>query len=167
MKVTASAKFIRISPRKARLVVDAVRGLSASEAERVLQVMNKKSAEPVLKLLRSAIANAQQNFQLQKENLFIAEIVVNEGMTIKRFMPRAFGRASGIRKRTSHFSIALEEKKEVQKEKKGKVVVEEKKEKTETVAKKKPALKKKTTEVKAKGKKSTEKKKTDKKNRTE
>lgn len=166
MKVTASAKFIRISPRKARLVVDAVRGLSASEAERVLQVMNKKSAEPVLKLLRSAIANAQQNFQLQKENLFIAEIVVNEGMTIKRFMPRAFGRASGIRKRTSHFSIALEEKKEIQK--KGKAVVQdEKKEKTETVAKKKAAPKKKTTEVEAKGKKSTEKKKTDKKNRTE
>jgi len=110
MKVQATAKFIRLSPRKARLVVDSIRGLSVLEAEKALTVMNKKGAEPVLKLLKSAIANAEHNFKLSKENLYVAAITANEGMTIKRFTPRAFGRATMVRKRTSHLNIVVDER---------------------------------------------------------
>lgn len=110
MKVRAVAKFIRYSPRKTRLVVDVVRGKSVAEAERLLMFMNKKAAEPVLKVIRSAAANAEHNFKLKKDQLVVAEIQANEGFVMKRFRPRAFGRAATLRKRTSHVSVVLEER---------------------------------------------------------
>jgi len=109
MKIEASAKSVRISPRKARLVVNEVRGLSVIQAESILQFMNKKGAEIVLKVVRSAAANAVHNSNLAKKDLIVSEISVNEGFTIKRFMPRAFGRATPIRKRTSHIRVVLAE----------------------------------------------------------
>lgn len=100
-----------MSPRKVRLVVDLIRGLDVDDAEVQLQHHAKRGATPILKLLRSAIANAQHNFNLNRGNLFISEIRVDEGPTLKRFRPRAFGRAGTIRKRTSHIMLALEERK--------------------------------------------------------
>lgn len=107
MKVKASAKMVRISPRKVRLILDEVRGLSVADAERVLQFMNKKGAEPTLKLIRSAAANAVNNFNMDRDSLKIVKLTANEGPTIKRYMPRAFGRATQIRKRTSHLEVEL------------------------------------------------------------
>lgn len=109
MQVTAKAKFIRISPRKVRLVVDALRGLSVEAAKNQLVNMNKKAALPVRKLLESAMANAVNNYELKEDNLFVKIIEVNEGPTLKRWMPRARGRATPIRKRTSHINIILGE----------------------------------------------------------
>ena len=110
MDVRAVAKFIRVSPRKARLVVDVVRGKSVAEAERLLMFMNKKAAEPVLKLVRSAAANAEHNFKLKKDQMYVAEIQANEGFVMKRFMPRAFGRATTLRKRSSNITVVLRER---------------------------------------------------------
>lgn len=100
-----------MSPRKVRLVVDAVRGLPVAAAETRLQFLPKLAAEPVLKLLRSAIANAEHNFHLKKEDLVIKTLVVDQGPTIKRSRPRAFGRAAPIRKRTSHITLVLADEK--------------------------------------------------------
>ncbi len=96
-----------MSPKKVRLVIDAVRGKKAAVAVRQLAFLNKKAAEPVLKLLNSAIANATHNHSLKKDTLEIAEIRVDGGRTLKRWRPRAFGRAGKIRKRTSHIQIVL------------------------------------------------------------
>ncbi len=112
MKVEATAKAVRISSRKARLVIDQVRGMSVVQAESVLKFMNKKAAEIVLRVLQSAAANAQHNHNLAKKDLKISEITANEGFTIKRYRPRAFGRASQIRKRTSHIRVVVEETEE-------------------------------------------------------
>lgn len=110
MEIRAKAKFVRISPRKARLVVDQVRGLTVVEAEKVLRFMNKKAAESVLKVVQSAAANAEHNNKLSKENLIVAKITATDGFTMKRWTPRAFGRATTIRKRTSHIEVILDEK---------------------------------------------------------
>lgn len=160
MQVKATAKFVRLSPRKARLVVDAVRGMSVIDAEKELAVMAKKGAEPVMKLLKSAVANAEHNNKLKKENLYIAEIAANEGMTIKRYRPRAFGRATMVRKRTSHLSIVLDEKTAGKETQKAEVKKEAAK---KSPAKKKPAAKKATPKKKATAKKPAAKKTTDKK----
>ena len=96
-----------MSPRKVRLVIDAVRGLRALEAETRLQFIQKDASRPVLKLLRSAMANAEHNAQLKKEDLFIKKITADGGPSLKRFAPRAFGRAAPIRKRTTHIEIVL------------------------------------------------------------
>lgn len=109
MEVKASAKYIKISPRKLRLVADVIRGLGLEEAFSQLRLTNKKAADPLAKLLDSAQANAENNFELEKNNLFIKEIRVNEGPTLHRWMPRARGRATPIRKRTSHIEILLGE----------------------------------------------------------
>lgn len=109
MKITAKAKHIRMSPRKVRLVVDAVRGKNVIEAMDALKFMNKLATNPVTKLINSAIANAHHNYEIEKDNLKIDEIRVDEGATLKRWMPRAFGRATPIRKRTSHISLVLGE----------------------------------------------------------
>ena len=109
MEVTATAKFLRISPRKARLVADMIRGLETNKALDQLAAANKKAAGPVEKLLRSAVANAVNNFELDKDNLRIKEIRVDEGPTLHRWMPRARGRATPIRKRTSHIKVLLAE----------------------------------------------------------
>ncbi len=153
MKVRATAKFVRISPRKARLVIDQVRGVSIAEAERTLQFMNKKAAEPVLKLIKSAVANAEHNNKQKKEHLYIAEITANDGFTMKRWRPRAFGRATKIRKRTTHLTVVLDETEEYKQE----AAAKAKKAKKTAKAKKESATKK--PEAKKEEKKPTAKKK--------
>jgi large subunit ribosomal protein L22 len=96
-----------MSPRKVRLVIDTVRGLPVSVAESRLQFMNKGAALPVLKLLRSAIANAEHNFKLDKATLTVKTITADGGPVLKRFQPRAFGRGAPIRKRTTHINLVL------------------------------------------------------------
>ena len=105
--VRAQAKYIRSSPRKARLVVDHIRGKSVDEARAILAHTPRAAAVPVLKVLESAIANAEHNHELLPEELRIHQVMVDEGPTIKRFRPRALGRATKIRKRTSHITINL------------------------------------------------------------
>ena len=107
----ASATHIRISPRKVRMVVDTVRGKSVSQALSILGFTRKKAALPVQKLLKSAVANAVENGGVNDvETLVIDRIMVDEGPTLKRYMPRARGRATPIRKRTSHIRIVLRER---------------------------------------------------------
>lgn len=110
MKVFASLNKFRMSPRKIRLAVDLVRGMSAEQARTQLRFLNKKAARPILKLLDSAVANAKNNFKLNEKNLYISEIFVNEGPTLKRWRARAMGRSAAIRKRTSNVRIGLEER---------------------------------------------------------
>jgi large subunit ribosomal protein L22 len=104
----AVARHVRISPMKARLVVDLVRGLPAKEALTVLQFAPQAASEQVYKVLASAIANAENNEQLDPDALLVSEAFVDEGPTLKRFRPRAQGRAYRIRKRTCHITIAVE-----------------------------------------------------------
>lgn len=112
MEVKAQAKFIRISPRKVRLVLGVVRGLTVEAARQQLRFMNKGAAEPVLKLINSAVANAINNFGLAEETLKVKTIVADGGPILYRYRPRAMGRASPIRKRTSHITVVLEGQKE-------------------------------------------------------
>ena len=107
----ATAKYIRISSRKVKAVIDLIRGKSVKEAEAILTYTPKAATEPVAKLLKSAIANAENNLDLNREELFVAEIYANQGPTLKRFRPRAHGRASAIRKRTSHITVVLDQAK--------------------------------------------------------
>ena len=107
MEVKAFARYIRMSPRKVRLVADHIRGISVTEAENRLSVSSKWAKDPVFKLLQSAVANAVHNFKLDKAKLSVKTIYVDGGPTLKRFRPRAFGRAAAIRKRTSHIGIIL------------------------------------------------------------
>lgn len=134
MQVKAHARFIRMSPRKVRLVIDLIRGARVEKAQTQLRFANKAAAEPVLKLLNSAIANAVNNFQLNKDDLKITAISADEGPILDRWQPRAHGRAMPIRKRCSHISITLE-------------AVEQKTKETkkEKVEEKKPAAKKRVT----------------------
>jgi ribosomal protein L22 len=108
--VRAQAKYVRSSPRKARLVIDHIRGKSVEEARAILAHTPRAAAVPVLKVLESAIANAEHNHELLPEELRIHQVMVDEGPTIKRFRPRALGRATKIRKRTSHITINLTNK---------------------------------------------------------
>lgn len=108
-EVTAKLRYIRMSPRKTRLVAAVVRGLSVSQAEAQLQVLRVKAAPVILKLIRSAVASAEHNFKLQPDNLYIKSISIDGGPVLKRYKPRAFGRASSIRKPTSHINIVLAE----------------------------------------------------------
>ncbi len=132
MDVKATAKFIRMSPRKVRLVVDVVRGNKLAEARNQLQFMNKAAAKPVLKLINSAAANAVHNFNLKEEDLVVKTIMADEGPTIKRWKPRAHGRAFPIRKRTSHILVVLSDGKDAKDVKDTKVGKEVKSEKKET-----------------------------------
>jgi large subunit ribosomal protein L22 len=107
----ASVTHVRISPRKVRMVVDTVRGKSVSQAMSILEYTRKRAAQPVQKLLKSAVANAVENDGVSDvDNLVIDRIAVDEGPTLKRFTPRARGRATPIHKRTSHIRIALRER---------------------------------------------------------
>ncbi|REK19780.1 MAG: 50S ribosomal protein L22 [Actinobacteria bacterium] len=112
MKVKAHARFVRQSPYKVRRVLDLVRGLPVEEAEHVLRLTSRGATEPVAKVLRSAIANAEHNHALDAEELFVAEAYANEGPTLKRYRPRARGRATQIRKRTSHITIVVSDRDE-------------------------------------------------------
>jgi large subunit ribosomal protein L22 len=104
----AEARFVRVTPMKARRVVDLIRGLPASEALTVLQFAPQAASEPVYKVLASAVANAENNDRLDPETLVVSAAYVDEGPTMKRFRPRAQGRAYRIRKRTSHITVAVE-----------------------------------------------------------
>jgi len=104
----AIARHVRVSPMKARRVVNLVRGLPAREALTVLQFAPQSASEPVYKVLASAIANAENNERLDPDSLLVAECYVDEGPTLKRFRPRAQGRAYRIRKRTSHITMVVE-----------------------------------------------------------
>ena len=109
MEVQAHLRNLRISPRKVRLIADVIRGMNIDNAKIQLEFINKKSSQPILKLLNSAIANAKHNFNLNENNLYVSKIFVNEGATLKRWIPRAMGRASSINKRTSHITVVLDE----------------------------------------------------------
>ena len=108
----AVARTVRIAPRKARLVVDLIRGKQVGEAVAILKLTPKAASPIVVKLLKSAVANAEHNYDMDIDNLLISEAYVDEGPTMKRFRPRAQGRASQINKRTSHITIVVSEKKE-------------------------------------------------------
>ncbi len=124
-EVTAKLKFLRCGPRKARLVADLIRGKKVSRALDVLSLLNKEAARPIKKLLESAVANAKHNYSLSVEDLRVARITVDGGPSLKRWMPKAHGRATPIRERTSHINLFLtvmekkqkEEKKEIKEEK--------------------------------------------------
>ena len=105
----AIARYIRISSRKVKIVIDLIRGKSVKEAEAILRYTPKAATEPVLKLLNSAVANAENNLELNRDDLYVAEVYANQGPTLMRYRPRAHGRASRIRKRTSHITIVLDQ----------------------------------------------------------
>jgi ribosomal protein L22 len=107
VEVRAKARFVRTAPRKARLVMDHIRGKSVGDARAILRHAPRAAATDIAKLLESAIANAEHNFELDPEELRIQRATVDEGPTIKRFRPRALGRATPIHKRTSHMTITL------------------------------------------------------------
>ncbi|AIE58647.1 50S ribosomal protein L22 [Bacillus methanolicus] len=112
MQAKAVARTVRIAPRKARLVVDLIRGKQVGEAVAILKHTPKAASPIVEKVLKSAVANAEHNYEMDVNNLVVSQAYVNEGPTLKRFRPRAMGRASQINKRTSHITIVLSEKKE-------------------------------------------------------
>ena len=107
VQVRAVAKYIRTSPRKMRLVADLIRGKRAQEAWAILEYTPKRAAGPMKKCLESAIANAQNNNDIAPESLRVHRVMVDEGPTLKRFTPRARGRASAIKKRTSHITVVV------------------------------------------------------------
>lgn len=111
MPATASLYYLRIAPRKVRMVADLIRGKSAVQAQTILNFTTKKAAKPVLKLLNSAIANAKNNLKLDEAQLFISKLEVNEGPKLKRSRPRARGQAYEIQKKTSHINLVLDVKK--------------------------------------------------------
>ena len=107
MDVKATAKTVRVTPRKARLVLDLVRGKSVNEALAILKFTPNKAADEVAKVVKSAAANAVHNEQLDQNNLYIKSCYADESVVLKRFMPRARGSASGINKRTSHITVVV------------------------------------------------------------
>jgi len=109
MEVKAVAKYVRISPRKVRLVIDLVRGKRVDESLNILQFTPKRAAHIVRKLIKSAIANAEQKPDVDIDNLYIKCIYADEGPTLKRYRARALGRAVRIRRRTSHITVVLDE----------------------------------------------------------
>lgn len=138
MQVKAKLENLRIAPRKVRLSADLIRGLSTSEALAQLENGVKGANDYLIKLIRSAVSNGENNLGLDRDNLKIEKIIVNEGPTLKRWMPRAFGRASAILKRTSKVELVLEEieegknrktKEQLEKEKKARLVEKKKQEK--------------------------------------
>lgn len=110
METRAVAKFVRISPRKIRLVMDQVRGKQVGEALNMLSFAPQRGARILKKLVNSAIANAEQNTGVDVDSLYILRVYADEGPTLKRWRPRAQGRATSIRKRTSHLTVVLNEK---------------------------------------------------------
>ncbi|MBZ4688554.1 MAG: large subunit ribosomal protein [Clostridia bacterium] len=110
MEAKAVARYIRISPYKVRQVVDLIRGKDCKEALAILKFTPKRASKPVMKILKSAMANAEHNYEMDEDNLYISKIYVDEGPTLKRYKPRAMGRADMIRKRTSHITVVVAEK---------------------------------------------------------
>ena len=112
METRAVAKYVRVSPRKARIVIDTIRGKDVNEALESLQFNQRAVSETVSKVVTSAAANAEHNFGVRSENLYIKECYVDEGPTIKRYRPRAKGAASPINKRTSHITVVVSTREE-------------------------------------------------------
>ncbi|MBC7293736.1 MAG: 50S ribosomal protein L22 [Thermoleophilia bacterium] len=110
--VNATAKYVRISPRKAGDMARLIRGKSVAEAKAILALSPRAAARVVGKVLASAVANAENNHNMDADDLYVVQAYVNGGPTIKRFRPRAMGRATRIRKRTSHITVCVDEKKE-------------------------------------------------------
>lgn len=106
----ATAKTIRVSPRKTRLVLDLIRGKDVKEALGILSLTPNKAAEVTYKVVKSAAANATHNFQMDEDKLYVKECYANEGITLKRYMPRAKGSASPINKRTAHITVVVAER---------------------------------------------------------
>ena len=109
-KVKATAKYVRISPTKVRQLTRLIAGQHVDEAKRILQFADKSAADPLLKVLNSAIANAENNDDLDPDELYVDKAFADEGPTLKRYLPRARGRADLMRKRTSNITITLEER---------------------------------------------------------
>ncbi len=112
MEAKAIAKFIRISPRKVRHVVDLIRGKDVNEALAILRFTPKRASKPVAKVVQSAASNAEHNYDMDQENLYVAKAYVDEGPTLKRMKARGMGRADILRHRMSHITVIVEEKKE-------------------------------------------------------
>ena len=110
MEAKAYLRYVRISPRKIQIVCDLIRGKDAQTAMAILMQTPKAASEPMLKLLRSAIANAENNHGMNADNLYVSTAIANPGPILKRMMPRAQGRAYRINKRTSHVTLAVAEK---------------------------------------------------------
>ena len=116
MESTAKSKYIRMSPRKVRIVVDQIRGKSVEDARVILRFTERAAAEVVERTLNSAVANAEDQHKLRAESLVVSKAVVDEGPTLKRFKPRAKGSASRINKRTCHITVAVSNGKDEKKE---------------------------------------------------
>ena len=123
MEITAKLNYLRIAPRKMRLLVDLIRGEKIEKAITLLDFSIKKGSKPLKKVLEQAVANAENNFQLEKPSLYISKITIDEGPKLKRWRARARGRAARIEKKTSHISLTLSEVKEKKKKKVKKVSV--------------------------------------------
>ena len=108
--VKATAKTVRVTSRKGKLVMDLIRGKDVKEALAILKFTPNRAAEIITKVVKSAAANATHNFQLDEEKLYIKACYANEGVTLKRFLPRAKGSASALNKRTSHITVVVEER---------------------------------------------------------
>jgi len=111
MEAYAIAKGVRIAPRKARLVIDLIRGKNVIEADNILKNINKEAARLIRKVLISAVANAENNMGLKKENLVVSEAYINEGQTMKRMKFGSRGHVDPIKRRTSHITVKVSEKK--------------------------------------------------------
>lgn len=109
-EVKAVAKYVRIAPRKVRIVIDLIRGKSVADALAILKFTPKRGAVLVDKVLKSAIANAENNFDMDTENLYVSKCFVDQGPTFKRIHPRSRGQAFGILKHTSHITVVVSEK---------------------------------------------------------
>jgi large subunit ribosomal protein L22 len=154
MEIKSHAKFLRLSPRKARLVVDAIRGMNAQKALASLKIMPKKAAHEIYKVVKTAIANAEHNFGMKKDDLVIKTIVADQGPTFKRYKPRARGSADTMRRKMTHILVVLESisgakpkaieqpKPELIKEEKPKKVKEESKKTGANKEEKKPVINK-------------------------
>lgn len=152
MKVTAKLNNLRTAPRKVRLVVDLIKGSNTEDAIMQLENLVKGSSDDVLKLLKSAVANAENNFGLDRNNLYVKDVQVGEGVKLKRWLPRAFGRATGILKRSSNIYITLDEveegknrktKEEMEKERASRAEMEKKEENKKVAEKEKDEKEKK------------------------
>ncbi|HHV18265.1 MAG TPA: 50S ribosomal protein L22 [Thermoanaerobacterales bacterium] len=110
MEARAKARYVRIAPRKVRIVLDLIRGKQVAEALTILKFTPKAASNPLKKLLNSAAANAENNFDMNRDALYISECYADQGPIIKRYRPRAQGRATSIHKKTSHITIILKEK---------------------------------------------------------
>ncbi|MBV8087301.1 MAG: 50S ribosomal protein L22 [Chloroflexi bacterium] len=110
MEVRATAKYVRMSPRKVRLVVDAIRGKRVTEAEGILRALPQAAAREVYKVVHSAAANAENNYDMTREDLVVVRAMADEGPTLKRWRPRPQGRAVPIMKRSSNITVVVDER---------------------------------------------------------